>query len=75
MTAHDLVCRLLGKMAGWRVAARGGVAFFIARLYASFGFRNVENHRRRIRWACTRKHRRASAILNELPGQCDEPCW
>jgi transposase len=35
----------------------------------AFGFRNVENHRRRIRWACTRQHRRASAVNNEVPGQ------
>ena len=34
----------------------------------AFGFRNVENQRRRIRWACTRQHRRASAILTRLPG-------
>ena len=35
----------------------------------AFGFRNVENHRRRIRWACTRQHRRASAVTSEVPGQ------
>lgn len=34
----------------------------------AFGFRNPDNHRRRIRWACTRQHRRASAIFHELPG-------
>jgi transposase len=34
----------------------------------AFGFRNVENHRRRIRWACTRQHRRATALINEMPG-------
>lgn len=34
----------------------------------AFGFRNVDNHRRRVRWVCTRQHRRASAILNEVPG-------
>ena len=34
----------------------------------AFGFRNVDNQRRRIRWACTRQHRRASAILTRLPG-------
>ena len=34
----------------------------------AFGFRNVENQRRRIRWSCTRQHRRASAILTRLPG-------
>ena len=34
----------------------------------AFGFRNVDNHRRRIRWACTRQHRRASATLTRLPG-------
>ena len=35
----------------------------------AFGFRNAENHRRRIRWACTRQHRRASAVISEMPGQ------
>ena len=35
----------------------------------AFGFRNVENQRRRIRWACTRQHRRATAIITEMPGQ------
>ncbi|MDQ6938343.1 MAG: ISL3 family transposase [Actinomycetota bacterium] len=35
----------------------------------AFGFRNVENQRRRIRWACTRQHRRASAVTSEVPGQ------
>ena len=36
----------------------------------AFGFRNVDNHRRRrIRWACTRQHRRASALTTELHGQ------
>ena len=35
----------------------------------AFGFRNVENQRRRIRWACTRQHRRASAAISEKPGQ------
>jgi transposase len=35
----------------------------------AFGFRNVDNHRRRIRWACTRQHRRASAVTSEVPGQ------
>ena len=35
----------------------------------AFGFRNVDNQRRRIRWACTRQHRRASATINETPGQ------
>jgi transposase len=33
------------------------------------GFRNPVNQRRRIRWACTRQHRRASAAKAELPGQ------
>ncbi len=33
----------------------------------AFGFRNVENQRRRIRWACTRQHRRASVMTHELP--------
>ena len=35
----------------------------------AFGFRNIDNHRRRVRWACTRQHRRASAALSEVPGQ------
>ncbi len=35
----------------------------------AFGFRNTVNQRRRIRWACTRQHRRVSAQITELPGQ------
>jgi len=35
----------------------------------AFGYRNVHNHRRAIRWACTRQHRRASAAISEVPGQ------
>jgi transposase len=35
----------------------------------AFGFRNPVNQRRRIRWACTRQHRRASAVISTLPGQ------
>lgn len=35
----------------------------------AFGFRNPVNQRRRIRWACTRQHRRASAVKPDLPGQ------
>lgn len=35
----------------------------------AFGFRNPVNQRRRIRWACTRQHRRATAKITELPGQ------
>ena len=35
----------------------------------AFGYRNVEHHRRAIRWACTRQHRRASASISEVPGQ------
>jgi len=35
----------------------------------AFGFRNVTNHRRRIRWACTRQHRRATARITQLPAQ------
>ena len=35
----------------------------------AFGFRNPVNQRRRIRWACTRQHRRMSAMITELPGQ------
>ena len=34
----------------------------------AFGFRNPINQRRRIRWACTRQHRRESAKKAELPG-------
>ncbi len=33
----------------------------------AFGFRNVENQRRRIRWTCTRQHRRVTAPTSELP--------
>ncbi len=33
----------------------------------AFGFRNVDNQRRRIRWACTRQHRRVSALTNQVP--------
>jgi len=33
----------------------------------AFGFRNPVNQRRRIRWSCTRQHRRASAARNTLP--------
>jgi transposase len=35
----------------------------------AFGFRNPINQRRPIRWACTRQHRRASAVSSTLPGQ------
>ena len=35
----------------------------------AFGFRNIDNQRRRIRWACTRQHRRATAKTTGLPGQ------
>ena len=35
----------------------------------AFGFRNPVNQRRRIRWACTRQHRRASAVSSTLPVQ------
>jgi transposase len=34
----------------------------------AFGFRNPVNQRRRIRWACTRGYRRASAVKTTLPG-------
>ena len=34
----------------------------------AFGFRNPTNQRRRIRWACTRQHRRAAAMTTTLPG-------
>jgi len=33
----------------------------------AFGFRNPVNQRRRIRWACTRQYRRASAVRSTLP--------
>ena len=33
----------------------------------AFGFRNPSNQRRRIRWACTRQHRRAAAVMITLP--------
>ena len=33
----------------------------------AFGFRNPVNQRRRIRWACTRRYRRASAARSTLP--------
>jgi transposase len=33
----------------------------------AFGFRNAVNQRRRIRWACTRQNRRASAVRRRLP--------
>ena len=35
----------------------------------AFGFRNPSNQRRRIRWACTRQHRREPAKKTALPGQ------
>jgi transposase len=35
----------------------------------AFGFRNVDNQRQRIRWTCTRQHRRESATRTELPAQ------
>ncbi len=35
----------------------------------AFGYRNVHNHRRAIRWACTRQYRRASAAISKVPGQ------
>jgi len=35
----------------------------------AFGFRNPINQRRRIGWASTRQHRRASAVSSTLPGQ------
>lgn len=33
----------------------------------AFGFRNPTNQRRRIRWSCTRQHRRAAAVMITLP--------
>lgn len=35
----------------------------------AFGFRNTTNQTRRIRWACTRQHRRATASTTEQPAQ------
>jgi transposase len=35
----------------------------------AFGFRNPVNQRRRIRWACTRQHRRSQPTITALPGQ------
>ena len=35
----------------------------------AFGFRNVDNQRQRIRWACTRQHRRASVKNTQMPAQ------
>lgn len=35
----------------------------------AFGFRNTTNQQRRIRWSCTRQHRRATARITELPAQ------
>lgn len=32
------------------------------------GFRNTTNQTRRIRWACTREHRRATAKITQVPG-------
>jgi len=35
----------------------------------AFGFRNTRNQERRIRWACTRQHRRETAIIcHAMPG-------
>lgn len=34
----------------------------------AFGFRNTTNQARRIRWACTRQHRRATARIIQVPG-------
>jgi transposase len=35
----------------------------------AFGFRNTANQTRRIRWACTRQHRRATASTTKVPAQ------
>ena len=35
----------------------------------AFGFRNVDNQGQRMRWACTRQHRRASVKNTQLPAQ------
>jgi len=34
----------------------------------AFGVRNPDNQRRRIRWACTRQHRRELVKRTDLPG-------
>ncbi len=39
----------------------------------AFGFRNVDNHRRRVRGNCTRQRRRAPAVLSEMPVKFDDP--
>ena len=33
----------------------------------AYGFRNATNHRRRVRWACTRQHRRKTGMITRLP--------
>jgi transposase len=33
----------------------------------AYGFRNPTNHRRRVRWACTRQYRRAQGKITRLP--------
>jgi transposase len=33
----------------------------------AYGFRNPTNHRRRVRWACTRQHRRKTGMITRLP--------
>lgn len=33
----------------------------------AYGFRNPTNHRRRVRWACTRQHRRRTGMITRLP--------
>ena len=41
----------------------------------AFGFRNPTNHRRRIRWACNRQHRRETAKKTTQPGQLREAAF
>jgi transposase len=34
----------------------------------AYGFRNPTNHQRRVRWACTRQHRRRTSTITPVPG-------
>jgi transposase len=76
------VHRLAATIKAWWPAIEAGIltAFSNARSQGynrlpkhqgrnAFGFPNPVNQRRRIRWACTRQHRRPSAMSSTLPGQ------
>jgi hypothetical protein len=39
----------------------------------AFGFRNPDNQRRRVRWACTRRSRRAAPSRHNATANCEEP--